>query len=158
LSRLADSLMTDREGKVSAEVSTRSRELGSRIGLAVVAWSHTDGFDSTRKMPPYKPPVGPGLWINDSPTATYATTNLSAASTSIEPTNPANVSRQANASDRGLIMSPPKQRGKMALPATNMAGITEPYWGTLKPIALKTWDECPAPPAPAYGTTPGTPL
>jgi hypothetical protein len=158
LSRLADSLIKDREGKVSAGVTARSRELGALTGLAIMVWSHSDGFDSTRKMPPYTPPIGPGLWINDAPTSTFMTTNLSAVSSSIDAANPANVSKTAGASDRGLIMSPPKQRGKMSLPATNMAGVTEPYWGTLRPFALTKWDECPAPEAPAYGTTPGTAL
>jgi hypothetical protein len=39
-----------------------------------------------------------------------------------------------------------------------MAGVTEPYWGFNRPFALATWDECPAPPPPAYAPTPGTPL
>jgi hypothetical protein len=39
-----------------------------------------------------------------------------------------------------------------------MAGVTEPYWGYNRPFALKSWDECPAPPPPAYSPTPGTPL
>jgi hypothetical protein len=158
LSRLADSLVKDAESRTTAGILASSRIVGERIGLAIVKWSHTDGFDSTRKMPPYKAPVGPGLWLNDSPTATYTTTNLSGKSQTIEETNPANVSRSANASDRGLILSPPKQRGKMSLPAANMAGVTEPYWAMLRPFVLSSWDECPAPPAPAYGTKPGTPL
>jgi len=157
LSRLADSLVNDRAANVTAEMSRRSREVGEVIGLRIVEWSHTDGFDSTRRMPPYMPPVGPGLWINDAPTSTYMTTNLSGKSSSIDAANPANVSRTADASDRGLILSPPKRAGKN-LPATNMAGVTEPYWGTLRPFALNSWDECPAPPAPAYGTAAGTPL
>jgi hypothetical protein len=157
LSRLADSLIADRGSRVSAEVIQRSRDAGVRVGLAIVAWSHTDGFDSTRLMPAYVPPAGPGLWINDSPTPTYTTTNLSGTSVSIDPANPANVSKAPNTSDRSMILSPTKRTGKN-LPATNMAGVTEPYWGTLRPFALARWDECPAVPPPAYGTTPGTPL
>ena len=157
LRRLADSLLTHREARVSTPVSQRSRAVGERVGNAIVAWSRTDGFDSTRGKP-YTPPVGPGLWINDAPSPTFTTTNLSGTSTSIELANPANVSRSPNASDRSLIMSPPKRSGKTSLPAANMAGVTEPYWGTLRPFALARWDECPAPPPPAYGTTPGTPL
>ena len=157
LIRLADSLIADRERHVPAEVSQRSRALGERVGLAIVAWSHGDGFDSTRGKP-YVAPVGPGLWVNDSPWPTYTSTNLSGVSSSIDVANPANVSRSPNTSDRSLILSPPKRAGKTTLPAASMAGITEPYWGTLRPFALSRWDECPAGAPPMYGTTPGTPL
>lgn len=156
-SRLADSLLKERTYSVSHDVGIRSLEVGRRIGLAIVAWSHSDGFDSTRRMPAYKAPVGPGLWINDSPSPTFTTTNLSGTSVSIDLANPANVSKAPNTSDRSMILSPTKRVGKN-LPASNMAGVTEPYWGTLRPFVLLRWDECPAPPAPAYGTTPGTPL
>src|SRR5262249_35662729 len=33
-----------------------------------------------------------------------------------------------------------------------------PYWGSMRPFALKGWDECAAPPPPAYSPAPGTPL
>src|SRR6185295_18691591 len=108
LSRLADSLLKERSFIVSHEVSLKSMEVGQRVGLAIVAWSHTDGFDSTRRMPLYKPPAGPGLWINDAPSPTFTTTNLSGASVSIDPANPANVSKSPNTSDRSMILSPTK--------------------------------------------------
>jgi len=158
LSRLADSLLNDRANAVAHDVGLRSLELGRQVGLAIVAWSHTDGFDSTRRMPAYKPPVGIGLWINDSPSPTFVATNLSGVSSSIEPANPANVSKSGNASDRSMILSPTKRIGKTSLPGLNMAGVTEPYWGTLRPFVLTKWDECSASPAPMYGRVPGTPL
>ena len=53
LARLADSLTKARsDSGVAADLRTRSEELGRRVGLAVVAWSRGDGFDSTRTMPP----------------------------------------------------------------------------------------------------------
>src|SRR5437764_15492408 len=49
LSRLADSLIAVRRTEgVDDELRTRSVDLGKRVGLAIVAWSHGDGFDSTR--------------------------------------------------------------------------------------------------------------
>lgn len=156
LGRLADSLTTARAAHVSDAVKTASAELGARTGLAIVAWAHGDGFDSTRGRK-YVVPVGPGLWVNDSPASTYTTQNLSAASQLMVPTNPANAMQAGAASDRGLILDRQKKSVK-TLPATNMAGVTEPYWGYNRPFALTRWDECPAPPPPAYSPTPGTPL
>ncbi|MGH7618710.1 MAG: vanadium-dependent haloperoxidase, partial [Gemmatimonadaceae bacterium] len=123
----------------------------------ILAWSHGDGFDSTRGRK-YVPPVGPGLWVNDSPVTTYTTENVSGISQMILPTNPTNTRKGGTASDRGLILDRQKAAGPTTLPATNMAGVTEPYWGHNRPFALTTWNECPAPPAPAYSPKPGTPL
>jgi len=76
LDRLADSLATDRvSAGVSDEIRVRSDDLGRRIGLAVIAWSRTDGFDSTRGRP-YVPPVGDGLWLNDAPGSVFAAQNM----------------------------------------------------------------------------------
>jgi hypothetical protein len=158
IARLADSLTTARAAMgVDSSTAARSAELGRRTGLAIVAWSHLDGFDSTRGRT-YAAPTGPGLWVNDSPLSTYATQNLSAASQLIAPDNPANALRSANGSDRGLILDRPKKPGGSTLPASNMAGVTEPFWGANRPFAMARWDECPAPPPPAFSTSPGTPL
>jgi len=137
-------------------VAQRSRELGARIGNAIVAWSHTDGFDSTRTMTDVAR-TGPGQWINDSPANWYATQNMSGASNAVVFNNPANVSQAGTVGDRAPVLSPPKKAG-IKIPAANAAGVTEPYWGTLRPFALSRWDECPADPAPMYGISPGTPL
>jgi len=61
-------------------------------------------------------------------------------------------------SDRGLILDRQKAAGPTTLPAANMAGITEPYWGQIRPFALATWDECAVPLPPAWSPKPGTPL
>jgi membrane-associated phospholipid phosphatase len=150
IARLADSLDKAR-GKMSISESTvrRSAFLGKEIGLAIVAWSRTDGFDSTRKMPPFKPPTGLAYWVNDAPANTYATQNLSGASEFVALNNPANAMQPGATSDRGLILSRPKVANP-TLPAVNMAGMSEPYWGQIRPFALRTWNECPVPPPPPY--------
>ena len=158
LDRLADSLTAARVAKgVNESLRTRSDSLGRSVGLAIVAWSHGDGFDSTRGKK-YVAPVGPGLWVNDSPVSTYTTQNVSGISQVVVPANPTNARRGGSASDRGLILDRQKAAGPTTLPAVNMAGVTEPYWGHNRPFALATWDECPAPPPPAYSPNPGTPL
>jgi membrane-associated phospholipid phosphatase len=150
LTRLADSLAKARsDSGVSAELRASSEELGRRIGLAVVAWSRTDGFDKTRTMPAYVAPVGQPYWINDAPAITYAAQNLSGASEFVAIDNPANALRAGSVSDRSLILNRPKPAGK-TLPAVNMAGLSEPYWAQIRPFVLKTWDECPVAAPPDY--------
>ena len=157
LSRVADSLVRARvDAGVPKDVAANSSALGVKTGLALVAWAHGDGFDSTRGRT-YVPPVGPGLWVNDTPDNTLTPQNISAASQLIVPANPANAMKAGAASDRGLILDRQK-RGVKTLPAVNMAGITEPYWGYNRPFALKGWNECPAPLPPKYDTKAGTPL
>ena len=71
--RLTDSLKNARVAAgVSDNVSAQSAALGEKIGYAIVAWSHADGFDSTRGRP-YTAPTGPGKWVNDNPASTYTT-------------------------------------------------------------------------------------
>src|SRR5205823_3341304 len=55
-------------------------------------------------------------------------------------------------SDRGLILSRPKRKDAKTLPAVNMAGTSEPYWGRIRPFVLTSWNECPVPEPPTYGT------
>lgn len=151
---LVDSLVHARAAFDMHEgVEARSRDLGRRVGLAIVAWSRTDGFDSTRGRP-YVPPTGPGLWINDTPAANYSSQSLSAVTQSVRIDNPGNTLSPGATSDRGLILSRPKRAGEPTLPAVNPAGITEPYWNWLRPFVLTRWDECPVPGPPVYGTTP----
>jgi hypothetical protein len=155
LDRLADSLTA--ASPASDALRTRSSDLGRSVGLAIIAWSHGDGFDSTRGRK-YVPPVGPGLWVNDAPVTTYATQNVSGISQVLVAGNPTNARRGGTASDRGLILDRQKAAGPTTLPAANMAGVTEPYWGHNRPFALATWDECPVPLPPAYAPKPGAPL
>jgi hypothetical protein len=154
--RLADSLSISRAAAgVDEAVRSQSADLGIRIGLAIVAWSRTDGFDGTRGRR-YVPPPGPGLWVNDAPANTYAAQNLSGASEFVALDNPANLLQAGSASDRGLILNRPKRAGLATLPPVNIAGASEPYWGQLRPFALERWDECPVPTPPAYSTDTGS--
>jgi hypothetical protein len=158
LSRLADSLARARKALgVGSDVAKQSTDLGQRIGLAIVSWSHGDGFDSTRGKT-YVAPVGPGLWVNDDPATVFATQSLSGASQAVTPSNPANALKAGTVDDRSLILDRPKRPGRKTLPAANMAGVTEPYWGYNRPFALHSWNDCPAPMPPAFSLKPGTPL
>jgi len=139
--RLADSLVADRiAAGVSAAVRARSDSLGTRVGVAVIAWAMSDGFAGTRGRL-YPPPQGRGVWYNDAPGTIYATQNLSGASEYVALDNPANQQRPGNTSDRGLILSRPKT--SKLLPAANMAGATEPYWNEVRTFVLKNWQQCP---------------
>jgi hypothetical protein len=154
--RLADSLTMARAAAgVSKTVWSQSEELGRRVGLAVVAWSRSDGFAATRGRQ-YVPLAGPGLWVNDAPANIYAAQNLSGASEFVALENPANLLQAGSASDRGLILNRPKRAGVTTLPAVNMSGASEPYWGQLRPFALKNWNECPVPDPPPYSTDRGS--
>jgi PAP2 superfamily. len=148
--QLADSLAAARVALgISSDTKAKSEDLGRRIGLALVAWSRADGFDSTRALPAYVPPKGLAYWTNDSPVTTYASQSLSAASEFVAVGNPANVTQSGNAGDRATVLSRPKSPSK-TLPAVNMAGLTEPYWSQLRPFVLKSWSECPVPTPPTY--------
>ena len=152
IGRIADSLSLARTTiGVSESVRAHSQDLGSRVGNAIVAWSHGDGFDTTRGRP-FAPRIGLAFWGNDSPANTFTAQNLSAASAFVALGNPANVLQSGNSSDRGLILNRPKRAGVKTLPGVNMAGLTEPYWGNIRPFVLKKWNECAAPEPPSYST------
>ncbi len=152
LGRLADSLRTARrEQGVGEAVASRSDSLGQAIGLALLVYSAGDHFSETRKMA-YTPATGDSLWINDAPPTLYATTQTSAVSEVIQLDNPANQQRTSNTSDRSLILSRPKVAGGKTLPAANMAGITEPFWGGVRSFVNVDTGTCPSGPPPAYGT------
>ena len=149
IARLSDSLLTAQLGRgVSERMVTRSRELGAKIGIAIVAWSRTDGFDGTRGRP-YTPPVGLAYWVNDAPANIYASQMQSGATEFVALNNPANAIQAGSVSDRSLILSRPKKK-VATLPAVNMAGTSEPYWNQIRPFVLRSWDECPAPAPPDY--------
>ena len=150
LGRLTDSLELARAAMIDPELRDSSRAIGTRIGLALVGWSRSDGFDSTRGRP-YTPRTGLGMWVNDAPASIYASQNLSAASEFVALGNPANILQPGAASDRGMILNRPKARNA-TLPPVNMAGASEPYWHEVRPFALRTWNECPVPPPPAFST------
>jgi hypothetical protein len=162
LARLSDSLETARVSPpsgpgVNSEVRDQSVEVGRRIGLAIVAWSHTDGFDSTRGRP-YAAPVGPGLWVQDAPGNVLASQNLSGASEFVALDNPANLLQPGKTSDRALVLNRPKRAGLRNVPPVNMSGMSEPYWSQVRPFVLRSWDECAVSAPPAYATDTGSVL
>ena len=157
VAHLSDSVEAARAKQVSSTIGADSKALGRATGLAIVAWAHGDGFDSTRGRQ-YVAPVGDGLWVNDDPATLYAAQSISGASQLVVPTNPANQMRSGGTDARTLILDRPKAPSIKKLPAANMAGVTEPYWGYNRPFALSGWNDCPAPMPPAYSKTPGTPL
>ena len=149
IARLSDSLLQVQLSRGASERTvTRSRELGAKIGNTIVAWSRGDGFDSTRGRP-YTAPTGLAYWVNDAPANVYASQNQSGASEFVALNNPASVMQAGAVSDRSLILSRPKRK-VATLPAVNMAGTSEPYWGQIRPFVLRSWDECAAPPPPDY--------
>ena len=154
---LADSLERARAASgIAEDVQRRSAALGLRIGFAIVAWSRTDGFDSTRGRS-YVPPIGEGFWINDAPANTYAAQSFSAATDFVALDNPANLTRGGNASDRGLVLNRPKAAAIGTLPPVNMAGTSEPFWGSIRPFVLRQWNECAVPEPPSYSTERSSP-
>lgn len=159
LSRLADSISAARRGSdgVDAQMASLSDSVGASIGQAIVAWSRTDGFRETRTKP-YAAPVGDSLWINDAPPTVYATQNMSAVSELVLPDNPANQQRTANTGDRSLILSRPKTLGEKTMPPANMAGVTEPWWGTVRSFVVTDASTCPDGAAPAFGRDSTAPL
>jgi membrane-associated phospholipid phosphatase len=150
--RLVDSLAGARSQLgIAPEVRARSESLGVRIGTAIVRWSRTDGFDGTRGRK-YVAPAGAGLWVNDAPANIFASQNLSGASDFVALNNPANLLQAGAASDRGLVLNRPKKGGLATVPPVNMSGMSEPYWGEVRPFALRTWSECAIPAPPAFST------
>ena len=156
LATLADSLEQARlQHSGALKVRESSRELGTRIGDAVLAWAAADGFDSTRTKP-FKPVVGTQYWINDARGDEYTPQNLTAVSDFIALKNPAAVLQGGAASERALAVTRPKASDIRTLKAANPTGATEPWWGTLRPFALKTPGECAMPAAEPWSTAPGS--
>lgn len=144
LATLSDSLHGARTALgIPPEIQASSEELGRRIGLAVLAWAATDGFDTTRTRP-WKPPAGIAYWINDTPADQYMSQSLSAATEFVAFDNPSASLRPGAASERGLVVNRPKATDIKTLKAVNPTGATEPWWGTLRPFALRQPNECPA--------------
>ena len=157
LEQLADSLEAARKAAGVADAAVEpSRELGNRVGHAVLAWADKDGFDSTRTKP-YAPPAGkPEYWINDSPVDEYTAQNINAASDFVALDNPSASLQPGAASERALAVNRPKSKDIRTLKAVNPVGATEPWWGTLRPFVLKSADECGPVPPPSYSTDPAS--
>ena len=153
---LADSLWNARTALgVSARVADDSRALGDSIGAAVLAWAATDGFDETRTRP-FKPVAGPQYWLNDSRVDEYTPQNLNPVSDYVAYGNPAAMLQGANASERALAVTRPKDRDIRTLKAANPAGATEPWFGMMRPFVLTSASECPTPPPAPWSTAKGS--
>jgi hypothetical protein len=158
LATLGDSLTSARTGLgIPEAVRASSEDLGRRIGLAILAWAGTDGFDSTRTRP-WKPPVGTAYWINDTPADQYMSQSLSAATEFVALDNPSASLRPGAASERGLVVNRPKAADIKTLKAVNPTGATEPWWGALRTFALTQPNECPAPPPATYDEDAASPM
>lgn len=156
LATLVDSLTQARVALgIAGDIQSRSDALGVRIGEAILTWAAEDGFDSIRTKP-YTPPLGQQYWVNDTRADEYVPQNLSAASDFVALDNPAAAFRAGAASERGLVVNRPKATSIRTLKAANPAGITEPWWGTMRPFVLTSPDECPAPPPAEYSPDPGS--
>lgn len=156
LATLTDSLESARLAlRIPQSVLADSRDLGERIGVAILAWADMDGFDETR-VRPYKPPTAPHFWVNDTRVDEYTPQNLTAVSDFVALDNPAAAFRGGEASERALAVTRPKAANIRTLKAVNPAGATEPWWGTLRPFALRSAAECPTPPPVPWSTLPGS--
>jgi hypothetical protein len=156
LAALTDSLETARIGMgIPSMVQGDSRDLGTRLGAAVLAWAAGDGFEETRTRP-FKPPVGSRFWVNDSRVDEYTPQNLTAVSDFVALDNPAATLRAGEASERALAVTRPKAADIRTLKAVNPTGATEPWWGSLRPFALRSADECPTPPPAAWSPSPAS--
>ena len=150
LATLADSLQAARAAQgVDAAMASRSLELGRQLGLAVLDWARTDGFDSTRTKR-WVPQVGKQYWANTSTPDEFVSQNLSAATDFVAFDNPSASLKPGQASERSLIVNRPKSSGITTIKAVNPAGATEPWWGTLRSFVLRTPTECPIPEPPGY--------
>lgn len=156
IAQLADSLQAARLAlHLSPKVEERSRAFGQRLGTAILAWAAGDGFAETRTKP-YRPPVGPQFWVNDSRAQEYAPQNLTAVSDFVALDNPSAALRAGEASERALALTRPKAADIRTLKAVNPTGATEPYWGTLRPFTLRAADECPIPPPVPWSSAQGS--
>lgn len=156
LATLTDSLATARLALgIPQGVQADSRDLGARLGAAILAWAARDGFNETRARP-FRPRVGAQFWVNDSRADEYTPQNLNAVSDFVALDNPAANLRAGDASERALAVTRPKAADIRTLKAVNPTGATEPWWGTLRPFALRSADECPTPPPAAWSTSPGS--
>ena len=156
LANLSDSLTNARISLgIPQDVQDRSRELGVRIGEAVLTWAAADGFAATRTRP-WKPPVGPQYWVNDTPENDYVPQNLSGGTDLVALDNPSASLRPGTASERSLVVNRPKSTTIKTLKAINPTGATEPYWGTLRPFVMRTPNECAPPPPTEFSTDPAS--
>ena len=69
---LENALNTSFVPLASSEIIGQSNSFGKSIADAVFSWSETDGYKNASN--PYRPPVGPGLWVPTPPALAVAST------------------------------------------------------------------------------------
>ena len=138
------------------ELRERSVRHGKAIGTAILAWASTDGFFATRGRP-WNAPVAVGSWVNTVTTDQFVPQALSGESDLVLAGNPGVALDASRASERQLLVNRPKAfNARTTLPTFNPTRPTEPYWGSLRPIALRDGAECPAPPEVPYSDERGS--
>lgn len=147
-----------RAAGVNDELHDRSVRHGRALAAAILDWAAGDGFFATRGRP-WAPQVARGAWVNTVTTDQYVPHGLSGESDIVLVSNPGVALDAANASERQLFVNRPKEANpRTTLPSFNPTRPTEPYWGTLRPIALDAADECPAGTAVPYSAERGSPF
>lgn len=141
---------------VDSATLARSVAHGRALAAAILGWAATDGFLDTRGRP-WQAPTYAGAWTNTSTVDQYVPQGLSGESDIVLAGDPATTLDAARASSRAVFVNRPRAaNARTTLPTFNPVRPTEPYWGTLRPFALRDGDECPAGTPPAYSEAPGS--
>jgi hypothetical protein len=146
-------------GRVAAgvpeAVRDRSLEHGRALGAALLAWAATDGYFDTRKRT-WTPPTSREQWANTITQDQFVPIMLSGESDLVAPANPGLAMDLERAGERFVFTNRPKNAAGTTLPTFNPIRPTEPYWGELRPFAIRDGDECRPPAPPAYSEKPGS--
>ncbi len=155
---VADSQLSARKASgLHADAFLSSAQYGSAIGKGILEWAAKDGFARTRAIP-YKPPTGRQFWVNTFTPDQFVPQSLSAASDFVALDNPAAVLEPGSASERTLLMNRPRLKTARTLASINPTRALEPHWGSIRPFALRSSDECAARAPFPYSETPGSPF
>ncbi len=147
------------EGRVAAGVDAARRDRsvahGQALGAAILAWAATDGFFATRTRS-WPPPDKRELWANTITVDQFVPLMLSGESDLVAPANPGVAMELERAGERFVFTNRPKNAAGTTLPTFNPVRPTEPYWGELRPFAIRDGDECRPPAPPAYSEREGS--
>ncbi len=146
-------------GRTAAGVDdvTRERSLahGRALGAALLAWAATDGFFATRSRS-WSAPARRDQWQNTVTQDQFIPLMLSGESDLVAPANPGVAVDLERAGERFVFTNRPKNAAGTTLPTFNPVRPTEPFWGELRPFAIRDGDECRPPAPPAYSERPGS--
>lgn len=140
---------------VSDALAERSMTHGNSLGAAILAWAAADGFFATRQRQ-WAPSGKHADWENTITQDQFVPIMLSGESDVVAPANPGVAMELERAGERFVFTNRPKNAAGTTLPTFNPVRPTEPYWGELRPFALRDGDECKAAPPPAYSETEGS--